>query len=135
RHVAALGLPTPRVHGRRDRRRRLDQGRERELEVPGQIAQRHPVLRPPRASEARLDGREVEREGVGIHRLRRGARVEQALLLHVRLDQLHLRSEEHTSELQSLAYLVCRLLLEKKKKTRILTSTLRHLTQPQQTLW
>src|SRR3989441_3164944 len=27
----------------------------------------------------------------------------------------HLRSEEHTSELQSLAYLVCRLLLEKKK--------------------
>src|SRR2546425_3158323 len=30
-----------------------------------------------------------------------------------------LRSEEHTSELQSLAYLVCRLLLEKKK---ILTS-------------
>src|SRR2546425_9096210 len=27
------------------------------------------------------------------------------------------RSEEHTSELQSLAYLVCRLLLEKKKRT------------------
>src|SRR2546425_7505936 len=30
------------------------------------------------------------------------------------------RSEEHTSELQSLAYLVCRLLLEKKKKTNLL---------------
>src|SRR2546425_5483095 len=29
---------------------------------------------------------------------------------------LAIRSEEHTSELQSLAYLVCRLLLEKKKK-------------------
>src|SRR2546425_8917065 len=29
------------------------------------------------------------------------------------------RSEEHTSELQSLAYLVCRLLLEKKKKTKL----------------
>src|SRR2546425_4123993 len=29
------------------------------------------------------------------------------------------RSEEHTSELQSLAYLVCRLLLEKKKKTHM----------------
>src|SRR3989441_5775205 len=29
------------------------------------------------------------------------------------------RSEEHTSELQSLAYLVCRLLLEKKKKTHL----------------
>src|SRR2546425_4409549 len=28
------------------------------------------------------------------------------------------RSEEHTSELQSLAYLVCRLLLEKKKQVR-----------------
>src|SRR3989441_3158256 len=33
-------------------------------------------------------------------------------LLHAVRD----RSEEHTSELQSLAYLVCRLLLEKKKK-------------------
>src|SRR2546425_5968900 len=38
------------------------------------------------------------------------------------LDDLHVvrrnddRSEEHTSELQSLAYLVCRLLLEKKKQ-------------------
>src|SRR2546425_7295744 len=31
---------------------------------------------------------------------------------------LHTRSEEHTSELQSLAYLVCRLLLEKKKSIR-----------------
>src|SRR2546425_8803911 len=29
-----------------------------------------------------------------------------------------IRSEEHTSELQSLAYLVCRLLLEKKKKQK-----------------
>src|SRR3989441_7684876 len=32
------------------------------------------------------------------------------------LGWLDARSEEHTSELQSLAYLVCRLLLEKKKK-------------------
>src|SRR5437879_8552787 len=30
----------------------------------------------------------------------------------------HLRSEEHTSELQSPMYLVCRLLLEKKKTTK-----------------
>src|SRR5262249_61393717 len=30
---------------------------------------------------------------------------------------MHVRSEEHTSELQSLTNLVCRLLLEKKKKT------------------
>src|SRR3989441_5715683 len=35
------------------------------------------------------------------------------------------RSEEHTSELQSLAYLVCRLLLEKKKKKKKTTSTYR----------
>src|SRR2546425_5435495 len=34
----------------------------------------------------------------------------------VRLDRPVHRSEEHTSELQSLAYLVCRLLLEKKNK-------------------
>src|SRR2546425_13041528 len=33
-------------------------------------------------------------------------------------DQHLMRSEEHTSELQSLAYLVCRLLLEKKKKKK-----------------
>src|SRR3712207_8591960 len=31
-------------------------------------------------------------------------------------DALRVRSEEHTSELQSRQYLVCRLLLEKKKK-------------------
>src|SRR3712207_211225 len=31
------------------------------------------------------------------------------------------RSEEHTSELQSRQYLVCRLLLEKKKKNKIST--------------
>src|SRR2546425_4366234 len=36
-----------------------------------------------------------------------------------------LRSEEHTSELQSLAYLVCRLLLEKKKRT-VATTRYRH---------
>src|SRR2546425_7775017 len=30
--------------------------------------------------------------------------------------EVETRSEEHTSELQSLAYLVCRLLLEKKKR-------------------
>src|SRR3712207_8235349 len=34
------------------------------------------------------------------------------------LPSLQQRSEEHTSELQSRQYLVCRLLLEKKNKTR-----------------
>src|SRR3712207_6980231 len=33
------------------------------------------------------------------------------------------RSEEHTSELQSRQYLVCRLLLEKKKKSKSLIDT------------
>src|SRR3712207_8758643 len=33
------------------------------------------------------------------------------------------RSEEHTSELQSRQYLVCRLLLEKKKHTRLQSDT------------
>src|SRR6185437_16643385 len=43
--------------------------------------------------------------------------MEMPALTH-RAMKLGLRSEEHTSELQSLAYLVCRLLLEKKKKIR-----------------
>src|SRR2546425_6882002 len=34
------------------------------------------------------------------------------------------RSEEHTSELQSLAYLVCRLLLEKKKPEKLVPQLL-----------
>src|SRR2546425_2226583 len=38
------------------------------------------------------------------------------LRVQLRLKNIFERSEEHTSELQSLAYLVCRLLLEKKKK-------------------
>src|SRR5205823_7836393 len=37
-------------------------------------------------------------------------------LTHLKVSDIDSRSEEHTSELQSLAYLVCRLLLEKKKK-------------------
>src|SRR2546425_3086743 len=41
--------------------------------------------------------------------------LQQRLVISER-DYARKRSEEHTSELQSLAYLVCRLLLEKKKK-------------------
>src|SRR5438045_5214247 len=44
---------------------------------------------------------------------------EQQLLIGARVDERRIaRSEEHTSELQSLRHLVCRLLLEKKKKTK-----------------
>src|SRR3712207_7159356 len=37
------------------------------------------------------------------------------------------RSEEHTSELQSRQYLVCRLLLEKKKKKKIQSQLIKYL--------
>src|SRR2546425_9603591 len=42
------------------------------------------------------------------------------------------RSEEHTSELQSLAYLVCRLLLEKKKRQSHQATTSSNHTAPPQ---
>src|SRR3712207_8989977 len=41
---------------------------------------------------------------------------------HTELHLAALRSEEHTSELQSRQYLVCRLLLEKKKNYQKMTS-------------
>src|SRR3712207_8608700 len=66
----------------------------------------HACLHPRRASRAGL-GRGVRRPLRG--RRRRGARLPES------------RSEEHTSELQSRQYLVCRLLLEKKKKLRCIT--------------
>src|SRR5438445_1200781 len=43
---------------------------------------------------------------------------------HVRRDAEPTRSEEHTSELQSRQYLVCRLLLEKKKENACTATTL-----------
>src|SRR3712207_7893116 len=53
----------------------------------------------------RLDHRHGDRRVAGA--------VEQA---EQAVEEVALRSEEHTSELQSRQYLVCRLLLEKKKK-------------------
>src|SRR5947209_2417415 len=47
----------------------------------------------------------------------RGGPLAEVPMRHRALDDA-LRSEEHTSELQSRQYLVCRLLLEKKNKTR-----------------
>src|SRR5258707_10243879 len=41
----------------------------------------------------------------------------------IRISRVFVRSEEHTSELQSRQYLVCRLLLEKKKKITLHTFT------------
>src|SRR5687767_15424181 len=45
------------------------------------------------------------------------ARGDVLVVERVEVEVLLERSEEHTSELQSLAYLVCRLLLEKKKRS------------------
>src|SRR2546425_6463091 len=64
---------------------------------------RPPALAAAAGARTRIGGRSGEAAGWDRHSerrpVRRGGR----------------RSEEHTSELQSLAYLVCRLLLEKKK--------------------
>src|SRR5687767_15319985 len=65
----------------------------------------------PRLSEAR-SGRIARRADGSTTRCRRTAHTSG----ECRLPAAALRSEEHTSELQSLAYLVCRLLLEKKKQ-------------------
>src|SRR2546425_8913859 len=97
------------------------------------------IRRPPRSTLFpyttlfRSGGEEEPASGRLVHELgaeelarERSQRVPHALLEHDRrtaeeLDPaavLPARSEEHTSELQSLAYLVCRLLLEKKKKKK-----------------
>src|SRR3712207_6973555 len=69
----------------------------------------------------------LERERVAAHtRLDHAARIEEddplvvpQLRRHAQHAGLPARSEEHTSELQSRQYLVCRLLLEKKKPSYI----------------
>src|SRR2546425_4579276 len=55
------------------------------------------------------------RRGDGVIRCRSGRRDPTGGRHHLLECFQNIRSEEHTSELQSLAYLVCRLLLEKKK--------------------
>src|SRR5438046_6975482 len=58
----------------------------------------------------------AEYERISMHGVRRGLLHQQAQALGLPLEEV--RSEEHTSELQSLTNLVCRLLLEKKKKNK-----------------
>src|SRR5262245_11952507 len=70
--------------------------------------------------------RAAEREGQRLHRLRNETVEREGAAPVGDLDQAGLaqdlqvvrRSEEHTSELQSLRHLVCRLLLEKKKQNK-----------------
>src|SRR5258705_5641480 len=77
---------------------------------------------------------QIEARGVrykGIHHLRKvtsgfavGSRaVDQTRERAQHRLRTHLRSEEHTSELQSLRHLVCRLLLEKKNKRHLLSAS------------
>src|SRR3712207_8290886 len=68
------------------------------------------------AGGARRHGRAVPRHGRGYWR-RDPLRCRSTQEAARRFLELHpWRSEEHTSELQSRQYLVCRLLLEKKKR-------------------
>src|SRR3712207_8261282 len=71
---------------------------------------------------ARADGLELR---LGLDALRGQPRPQRVPQVGDRRDRLGAagRSEEHTSELQSRQYLVCRLLLEK-KKTQLATSML-----------
>src|SRR3989441_6419938 len=66
------------------------------------------------AARARGEGQQADALAAVAEREEEEARA--AVLARARVAH-HRRSEEHTSELQSLAYLVCRLLLEKKKTT------------------
>src|SRR3712207_8744159 len=76
-------------------------------------------LRHPLGRAARVDG---EGAGAGVVRERGADAVHQAPLLADLLEQP--RSEEHTSELQSRQYLVCRLLLEKKIYNLVITTNM-----------
>src|SRR3712207_7461271 len=69
---------------------------------------------------------EVADGGLGRDVLEQGPRLRQAGLVEGERLGRQGRSEEHTSELQSRQYLVCRLLLEKKKNSHI--DLLSHMT-------
>src|SRR3712207_7030593 len=80
--------------------------------LPICAAEPHAAARPHQAGlQARAAARHAARRGDARARPQRAAQAEG-------------RSEEHTSELQSRQYLVCRLLLEKKKKDSAVVFTL-----------
>src|SRR2546422_2373827 len=101
------------------------------------------IRRPPRStlfpyttlfrSPARRSGRgdaQARREPGRVVRGQAGPGLDgavQALLGRRRPAQRGERSEEHTSELQSRLHLVCRLLLEKKKKTNITKTSMSNI--------
>src|SRR2546425_9552522 len=85
------------------------------------------IRRPPRStlfpyttlfrSQARRVARAIVRERQ-VHRLETTGQLAAVIARVIPRHGKRRRSEEHTSELQSLAYLVCRLLLEKKNKNQ-----------------
>src|SRR3712207_7266159 len=85
------------------------------------------IRRPPRSTlfpyTTLFRSEHRQHEGLGVpERVTVVARAREPLRrdgppLRARPGLQHVRSEEHTSELQSRQYLVCRLLLEKKKNT------------------
>src|SRR5687767_15688801 len=96
------------------------------------------IRRPPRSTLFPYTTlfRSSEPEGLGPQRIQRDVRLDHRLLDGVLGAEVHEvevlqldRSEEHTSELQSLAYLVCRLLLEKKKRPMMLLLLFLHLSR------
>src|SRR3712207_7934433 len=99
------------------------------------------IRRPPRSTlfpyttlfRSRYSARDITRlrlvqrlsqdEGINLEGIRRILAMQDEIDdLRTRLEEMGQRSEEHTSELQSRQYLVCRLLLEK-KKTKTITLT------------
>src|SRR5437762_1702848 len=110
-----------------DRRLGEADGRRREGRgVRGQVAAvAEELLRPAHGDGVRKAGLRQPAQGAAVGE--RGVELGQGLAAAARDaaagavgqlvgDAVDLRSEEHTSELQSPMYLVCRLLLEKKKK-------------------
>src|SRR5437016_11355638 len=83
------------------------------------------IRRPPRSTLFPYTTlfRSLSTPGGGDHRGRPGLRRPMDIMLAAILGVVLYRSEEHTSELQSLTNLVCRLLLEKKKKKTKTTLT------------
>src|SRR6185437_16700903 len=96
---------------------RPDQVRQwRGVRAKQQVGQRFADARPlgAKRDDRLLQWQIVRAAPLGIdppHQQRTGGR---RIVVLFAIEKIGFRSEEHTSELQSLAYLVCRLLLEKK---------------------
>src|SRR3712207_7494490 len=71
-------------------------------------------------AEASPNGRDAIEADAAAHRVEIGVAAARDRRVH---RHGAVRSEEHTSELQSRQYLVCRLLLEKKKTNHVLSNT------------